>query len=66
MSVKEIMLVTLKLHVIIGLDLTDVHVTVAMKVMASTVLVSVTYSDKNPPNRIVLNVLVSQPDKKVK
>ena len=60
------MLVTLKLHVIIGQDLTDVHVTVAMKVVASTVLVSVTYSDKNTPNRIVLNVLVSQPDKKVK
>ena len=60
MSVKETMLVTLKLHVIIGLDLTDVHVTVAMKVMASTVLVSLTKSDK----RIVLYVLVSQPDKK--
>ena len=41
MSVKEIMLVTLKLCVLIWLDLTLVHVKMAIKVMASTVLVSV-------------------------
>ena len=64
MNVKEIMLVTLKLHVIISPDLTLVHVKMAMKVMAGTVLVSLTYSDKSSHNRIVLYVLVSQPDKK--
>ena len=41
MSVKEIMLVTLKLCVLIWLDLTLVLVKMAIKVMASTVLVSV-------------------------
>ena len=41
MSVKEIMLVTLKLCVLIWLDLTVVLVKMAIKVMASTVLVSV-------------------------
>ena len=41
MNVKEIMLVTLKLCVLIWLDLTLVLVKMAIKVMASTVLVSV-------------------------
>ena len=41
MSVVEIMIVTLKLRVIIWLDLTLVHVMKAIRVLASTALVSV-------------------------
>ena len=41
MNVKEIMLVTLKLCVLIWLDLTSVPVTLAIKELASTALVSV-------------------------
>ena len=51
MSVVEIMIVTLKLRVIIWLDLTLVHVMKAIRVLALSVLVSFSKRKKNQMGR---------------